>query len=338
MTVIGKRYLAVFAATTVLALGLYGCGGGGGGPGPVTDSRGSTTPVVVDIPGLDVPPISSIHLEASDPYAHINTPIRDLGLDNVIIHNYGRQQMVCPGVPPHGNECKVYSTEIDGSTYQYSSPFDFSIGEQVRFLTAHDGFTNLSSEHGFQKVYGLKFISGSGLFETFGAWGKYSAFYSSSVLMAPDIHAEIIGIRTTSAAFGSLYEGKPNAGQGGATWKGIMFGHTREEGVDLVGKSILEYDFSDDTLDLELSDIAPGIPSYRYGGSDKFIWRNLKQNSDGSFFIRGHGNDRRGTPLHPSLGYVDGDFYGPNAEEFAGVFERQGVVGAFGGSREELRQ
>ena len=35
MTVFGKRYLAAFAATAVLALGLYGCGGGGGG-GPTT--------------------------------------------------------------------------------------------------------------------------------------------------------------------------------------------------------------------------------------------------------------------------------------------------------------
>ena len=32
MTVVGKKYLAAFAATAVLALGLHGCGGGGGGP------------------------------------------------------------------------------------------------------------------------------------------------------------------------------------------------------------------------------------------------------------------------------------------------------------------
>ena len=35
MTVSSKRYITAFAATAVLALGLYGCGGGGGG-GPVT--------------------------------------------------------------------------------------------------------------------------------------------------------------------------------------------------------------------------------------------------------------------------------------------------------------
>ena len=37
MAVSAKRYLTVFAATAVLALGLYGCGGGGG-EGPMTDA------------------------------------------------------------------------------------------------------------------------------------------------------------------------------------------------------------------------------------------------------------------------------------------------------------
>ena len=35
MTASSKRYLPVFAATAVLALGLYSCGGGGG-DGPMT--------------------------------------------------------------------------------------------------------------------------------------------------------------------------------------------------------------------------------------------------------------------------------------------------------------
>ena len=37
MAVSAKKYLTVFAATAVLALGLYGCGGGGG-EGPMTDA------------------------------------------------------------------------------------------------------------------------------------------------------------------------------------------------------------------------------------------------------------------------------------------------------------
>ena len=42
-----KRYLTVFAATAVLALGLYGCGGGGG-EGPMTDG-GLMMPEDVDL-------------------------------------------------------------------------------------------------------------------------------------------------------------------------------------------------------------------------------------------------------------------------------------------------
>ena len=38
MTVSAKKYLAAFAATAVLALGLYGCGGGGGS-GPVIEPQ-----------------------------------------------------------------------------------------------------------------------------------------------------------------------------------------------------------------------------------------------------------------------------------------------------------
>ena len=47
MAVSAKRFLTVFAATSVLALGLYGCGGGGG-EGPMTDG-GQMMPEDVDL-------------------------------------------------------------------------------------------------------------------------------------------------------------------------------------------------------------------------------------------------------------------------------------------------
>ena len=46
----------------------------------------------------------------------------------------------------------------------------------------------------------------------------------------------------------------------------------------------------------------------------------MKQNTDGSFFIQG--NHKEGTDPDPKLGILDGDFYGPNAEEMAGIFEQ----------------
>ena len=50
------------------------------------------------------------------------------------------------------------------------------------------------------------------------------------------------------------------------------------------------------------------------------------------------GNHRKGTHPGPEFGILDGDFYGPNAEEFTRYFERTmggcDLRGVFGGKRE----
>ena len=118
------------------------------------------------------------------------------------------------------------------------------------------------------------------------------------------------------------------------------------------GAAELTYDFSANEVDLDITDISAaevdsplgGRYTPVYKGPKSLGWANLPVNSDGSFYIRGHGNDKAGTDLHPELGYVDGDFYGPGGEEFAGVFESApyavdstpgfSLVGAFGGRRQ----
>ena len=112
-----------------------------------------------------------------------------------------------------------------------------------------------------------------------------------------------------------------------------MVGVTRREGIELTGAAELEYDFGADHVDLTLDRIGNLNPTDAYNGPNSLEWSGLRVNSDGSFYIPGHGNDRAGTDPHPTLGYVDGDFYGTKAEEMAGVFERDGIVGAFGGTR-----
>lgn len=144
--------------------------------------------------------------------------------------------------------------------------------------------------------------------------------------------------QTQSAAFGALYSGHPTAAQGSATWRGTMHGETRKAAIGLGGESRLTYDFDGNTVDLAVS-IMPILDDANYTGPPSIRWPSIQANADGSFYIPGYGNDKANTGLHPTLGYVDGDFYGPNAEEFAGVFERQfgndgdSVVGAFGGVR-----
>ena len=151
---------------------------------------------------------------------------------------------------------------------------------------------------------------------------------------------------TKSYAFGNLHSKRLTASQGSARWGGRATGATRKLGIPLTGGAQLNYDFSNNTLYLLVdmttdTDQQAALP---FGGISNYVleffeWSDLQVNADGSFHIPGYDNDKPNTGLHPTLGYVDGDFYGPNAEEFAGVFERQygndgdSIVGAFGGPR-----
>ncbi|MDE0486491.1 MAG: transferrin-binding protein-like solute binding protein [Nitrospira sp.] len=56
--------------------------------------------------------------------------------------------------------------------------------------------------------------------------------------------------------------------------------------------------------------------------------------ANGTFGLPTDGNNLAGTDVNHTLGQVEGAFYGPEAGEAAGVFERGGVAGAFGARRE----
>ena len=300
-------------------------------------SQEPTPPVSVAIegfPGSNIGPISSIHLEMTDfvdivkPNSRSTHPYIDSQLD-LTINEQRRGEVVCPGVRPRGNECTIPTAEVDGVEYTYSSPADVSIGLHVQSLNnmrvLYPGPIN-----GVKTFLGLSNVIDAfgDHFEYYGGWGEYSAFYTAT-------YDSVSAYRSYSVAFGELYEGRPTAEQGSATWQGAMVGTNIADSVQVNGASLLEYDFSNDTLDLMLSSISASRSGTTYNGPTQFEWTGLQQNNDGSFYIRGHGNDRQGTDPHPEFGYVDGDFYGPGAEEFAGVFERGGVTGAFGGRRQQ---
>ena len=105
-----------------------------------------------------------------------------------------------------------------------------------------------------------------------------------------------------------------------------------DDGSPLAGESALTYSFGDNTVDVRISSIR-AVGDASYTGGTSLTWTDLAANSDGSFYISGYNNDRSGvtlsSALHPTLGYIDGDFYGPNAEEAAGIFTRDNVNGAF---------
>ena len=209
----------------------------------------------------------------------------------------------------------------------------------------------------------------------FGWWGEYSAFGVHGFYHPGD---EITSSVYNFAFGDLYRGGKPTAAQGGATWVGPWGGvwdYSIEDASNntlnrsaMDGTAKLVYDFALDELDLTLTidhaepinspEIHEGIldtipdelleqaeqagldtqlgPTIPYEGPPEIKWENVKQNDDGSFFISG--NHKEGTAPDPELGILDGDFYGPNAEEFAGYFERSfglyDLRGVFGGKRQ----
>ena len=200
----------------------------------------------------------------------------------------------------------------------------------------------------------------------YGKWGEHSAFGQVTLDHGDDVTLHWF-------TFGDLlphrdhHPGKPTANQGSGTWLGPMIGvwtlSNTPTGSGMNGTAELVYDFALDELDLtltitdhesvnsdeirahydalppeireELEDLGGLGDEIHYRGPDTIKWEDVRQNSDGSFFISG--NHERGIAPDPVLGILDGDFYGDAAQEVAGYFERTiniyDLRGVFGGKR-----
>ena len=347
----------VFAAC--LPIALAGCGGkmaeirdalsfGGGNPPPGLDigTDGDDDGVSDDPPdtgsqatyrvhGFDVD-----HLEMTDSFIYVGRS------HNPLYRRAGftvsqRKEYNC-----NGNQCVANYDVLDG-TRRVSSE-RFTIGESYDDF---DGFviSRESAPIGPYSRYDY-WPTGSnwenyGQEQVAGVVGQYSSIYAFAVLyMAinfndlsswpygdpPDYRDDGVIDNAHAAAFGDRHERRPSAS---ATWSGDMRGVDMRFGGLLQGNARLVYSAGANTIDLEISRVRPlsgRSEAYRlYSGSTEFVWRNLPVNSDGSFYMRGHSNDRQSESPHPTLGFVDGDFYGPNAAETAGVFERGSIMGAW---------
>ena len=316
---------------------------GGGGDTPMAGNPGGSGPITVSLNDHD---IRSTHLEVSDGVVIPKAGAGSFqGVSATIPANSAvRSEAVCPGVPPRGNECTSSRFRVDDGAWRNYGPVDeatllFNLLNGV-YWTVREG-TGIHSD--IWRAYGRTNPNT----RVEGGYGSHMAY---ATLYRNDSGF----VETQSLALGTLYSGRPTALPHERThgyWTGTMTGATRKEAILVLGDSHLKYDFSNDTLDFTLQNMSSNIYAApddpKYTGPRRIQWPGLTLNADGSFYIPGYGNDKAGTDLHPELGYIDGDLYGPNAEEFAGVFERQfgndgdALVGAFGGRRvraEDLQQ
>ena len=289
-------------------------------------------------------------------------------------------EVVCPGINPDGNKCKVRDTDWNVDRVLKKME-DFIAAQPGRDKYGYATFgPDLNRLQAIQdKLLMLQQLTSEDeeflSYATYGLWGEYSAFGQLSLRHPVDPMSDDPVVSLHWFAFGDLYGredgGKPKANQGSSTWRGPMVGvwtfSNTPNGGGMDGTSELVYDFAEDTLDLtltienalpinsaEVKEVLDTFPEgylaqagltqlgaeIPYGGDTAIRWRNVRQNGDGSFFISG--NHEEGTAPHHEYGILDGDFYGPNAEEVAGYFERTmglyDLKGVFGGKRQMENQ
>ena len=293
----------------------------------------STDPIQVT--GLDV-----THVEMTDVYYYVGNASYPTDLD-LAIKEYRRSEMVCS---PRGKECTVESLVVDGARsprsgsdlggvvvgYVQPGPlYDFGEFDPEEWPASVQRSIDLLYDNAVDDLAVSRIISGV---------GQFSASFAFALLF-PSTSAYGHGLVDLAygAAFGELHVGRPSETSGSATWVGPMFGTDMRYGAALKGTTEITYSFGDNVVDVEISDIkqfasGPGSVDFSYSpyvGPRSFSWNDLPVNNDGSFYIPGHSNDLAADQPHPTLGFIDGDFYGQSAEESAGVFERDFVSGAW---------
>ena len=144
-------------------------------------------------------------------------------------------------------------------------------------------------------------------YDALGVWGEYNAATTG----AGSTTLDGIAIRfVVPASVG--YASAANPLTGSVSWSGAMTGVRFGDsglGAEVAGDAAMAVDLVGATLDLEFTNIAELSSGTAVGNIG---WQDVPM-LGGSFRDDG----------------LDGRFYGPNHEEAGGVFERDGIAGAF---------
>ncbi len=160
-------------------------------------------------------------------------------------------------------------------------------------------------------------------YEAYGGWLEHSLFATRLTRFGEEAGPSA----GASVVFGyslGLSSGENPGAEGSARWEGLMLGRdvsaSRSRGQAIRGDADVTVEFGADAI---TADVAfTGIVNIETGAArNDMAWRGLEV-EDGGFARRSAPGDT-----------VSGRFYGPDEEEVGGVFERDGIAGAFGGRR-----
>ena len=323
--------LTLLIAVTVT---LAGCGGGGGNVRPELPTQMQPTPE----PGPD----QNDDDDEMDPDPEPDPPQPpELSFDE-------QTRETLQAVIDASSTTTDAST-IDGESFLWSTatqptPSSLTLGD----IAGSSGeFEDLGSQRGVSLAI-ARSESSINTFVDYGGWLDYGFFLVQSTLtVGGDVLHRMETVSTDTYSIGEASGSNPISG--GATWTGVMAGINANEDATtfsnlVTGDAVVSIDdFSQPAVDVAFTGITDAKTGTRH--SD-IRWDGLALDN-GAFAdnIDDVTGDTLASPLYQALGggppppgaltpgQISGQFYGPNHEEVGGVFERGGIVGAFGATR-----
>lgn len=323
-------YKLLLAVAACLPIALSGCGGGGASSQPAAETPATTpeTPAADPETPETAPetPAASTQLQLSDVTHRVS--IASDGKDVRDLPTFADESVRRPvdvlglftNYPDYPTlQWKVFAPSLIEGAFIRGAIFEDGSGG----CTAPDAsgartcFSGTLYTVTVTRVIGAH--SASGIARYWDLRGRRTEGYWSPESMRTKLVGELPYDDGLAWAGGALSPSRPSVN---GTWSGVMIGASNE-GHALAGTALLIYGIGANTVDVSISDIAAyaddktspeNLPAPEiYAGPESFSWNGLSVNADGSF----------------SAENLDGNFYGPNAEEAAGVFERDSVIGAW---------
>ena len=158
----------------------------------------------------------------------------------------------------------------------------------------------------------------------YGGWLDHSLFATETAFLKSDLFPDRGATVALSYSIGFSTGENPSAVDGSARWEGLMLGRdmraTPGRGQVVRGNADVTVEFGANavTADVAFTDIANVGTAAPW---NDMAWHGMA--------VENGGFARRNAPDDT----ISGRFYGPGEEEVGGIFERDGIAGAFGGRR-----
>ena len=322
------RMIAIALPMTLL----LACGGGGGGTAAAPNTP--TTPIT---PTPQALPVALIDAEAarnriagddpaSSPTSPTSTAIQTQQTFQSRIMDantlVASDAYVVSSTTPNGATVSTNGgVIIDGNTHRVSlEEVQMGVADWFDLTRFNSRYAPVMDHRGVTLAeYRAAGRNGSDVYEyqSYGGWLMESAFSVDMLTIndGPDDESSLL----VGISYGDASGSRPSGLS--TSWRGLMVGMSESNGDVIQGEvTVIVTDNSGANIDLigfsNVININNGSSS-----SASWNWVNVTVESDGTFSSTTGGD-------------VDGAFYGTGHTEVGGTFNRNGIIGAFGGTRQ----